>query len=250
MIMENSMIKDYKSTIISNEQIADKIFRLRIQKPNDLSFKCGQFIELRVDNFYLRRPFSIADEGEDYFDLIYKIFGDGTKFMSKNLKEFDEIKFLAPLGNSFEIIPNSKILILGGGVGVAPLYYLSKEAKKLGCDIEICLGFLDKKSIFLKDEFSAITDKFKICTISGDYGIKGTIFEGINEFSNDFVYACGPNAMLKVIQKKFNKGFLSLEARMGCGIGVCNGCVVKSSDGLNKKVCSDGAIFKIDEVIL
>lgn len=250
MMMENFAMKDYRSKIIFNKQIANDIYKLRVQKDINLSFLAGQFIEIRLDNFYLRRPFSIAYEGDDYFDVIYKIFGCGTKFMSKNLKSGDEISYLAPLGNSFKLTPNSKILILGGGVGVPPLYFLANQAKKLNCDIEVCLGFLDKNSIILENEFKKITKNVCICTISGDYGIKGTILDGLDNFKNDLVYACGPNAMLRAIQNKFVKGFISLEARMGCGFGVCNGCVVKTNDGLNKRVCTDGAIFEISEVKL
>lgn len=244
-------MKNYKEKIILNEEIAKDTFKLVIEKDKELQFKPGQFVELKIDEYFLRRPISVADFDENSFTLIYKIMGEGTQKLSE-YKSGKILDFLAPLGNSFPILKDKNILLLGGGVGCAPLFALAKELKNLDANVQIVLGFSDKDSIFYEKEFKDLYPNLAICTMDASYMIKGNVIDGVKamEFKNDFVYACGPNVMLKAISKNYEFGYISLEARMACGIGACVGCVCKDKDQNNLRVCKDGPVFQMQRIEL
>lgn len=243
--------------IRSNEKIAEDTFKMVLHaKDADFDFLSGSFINIKLndDRFILRRPISIyeADEEKKEIKVIYKILGEGTRILS-SYKEGDFISVLGPLGSGFPIQDDSKnILLVGGGVGVPPLYELAKRLFKKGKKITTVLGFKNKESVFLEDEFKKL-GKVILCTDDGSYGFKGLVTEAIekNNVEFDTLYACGPHMMLKALDYKYKeskKGYLSFEERMACGIGACYGCMCNTKDGL-KRVCKDGPVFKLGEVI-
>ncbi|MFM1535041.1 dihydroorotate dehydrogenase electron transfer subunit [Helcococcus ovis] len=237
--------------IKSNELIAKDTYKMVVFCENTSDIKPGQFINIKVEGFSLRRPISICSIDDDTYTIIYKIFGDGTKKMSK-MKSGDCIDVMGFLGNSFPIFKNQdEILIIGGGIGVPPLYEVAKRYRRLGKIVNVVLGFNDKDSIFLKDEFSRLGCNIYVATIDGSFGFKGNVIELIKHFNlNGFVYSCGPNIMLKAVESNFRDGYISKESRMACGVGVCMACVCKAkkSEDNYYRICKEGPVFKIGTV--
>ncbi len=236
-----------KVKILSNEKIAQDVYKMRLRGVKNA--KVGQFLQIQTPGFFLRRPISISEIDGDTVSIIYKTFGKGTLALT-NLH--DELDVLEPFGNGFELEELQEVLLIGGGVGVPPLYELAKQYKKKGADVNVVLGFNTKSDMFYEDEFKALGCKCFVATMDGSYGQKGTVIDVVdeNDFSKIFAYACGPLPMLRAVDKKFSRGFISLEARMACGIGVCMSCVVKSKSDEALRVCTEGPVFKIGEVEL
>lgn len=210
--------------------------------------KTGQFVEISLDGFYLRRPFSVADYEKGIITLIYKVVGQGTKAMTE-LVSGNKLNCLIGLGNGFNISKAKKPLIIGGGIGVAPLYYLAKEFNKKGITPTIVLGFKNNDEIFYIKQFSDI-GKTIIATDDGSFGFHGNVIDAIKakNIDYDYYYACGPMVMLKSLADFSTAGELSLEARMGCGFGACMGCSILTVNG-TKRVCKEGPVFDASEVI-
>ncbi|MGD9677881.1 MAG: dihydroorotate dehydrogenase electron transfer subunit [Vulcanibacillus sp.] len=269
-------MNQYIMTVKENIEIAKDIYQIIIEPKSINRFSKnidiismlplpGQYLHIRVsetNNPLLRRPISIHDydSSSKEVSLIYRINGDGTRLLSKK-KYGDEVDVLGPLGNGFsykQIEKGREILLIGGGIGTPPLYYLAKELVGMGFKITTLLGFQTKEDSILVSDFS-ILGEVRISTIDGSLGIKGTVLNLINECDKwDVFYTCGPTAMMKAIQQRWIAtemvGYLSLEERMGCGVGACYGCVVKVDKSIYKegfkKVCSDGPVFSFREVIL
>lgn len=244
--------------ILSNRKIANLVYEMIIEGKfvEHIKFP-GQFLSIKINDskMILRRPISICDYDESKCTIIYKNFGEGTKFLS-NLNDGETIDILYPLGNGFSYLPeNKKVLVIGGGVGVPPLYKLTKILKEKNCDITTVLGFSTSEDVFYENEFANHTNTF-ISTLDGSYKSKGTVIQLINEnflYENvDIIYACGPNGMLKSINEEFNDKeiYISLEERMACSIGACYACVCKTKNDSYKLVCKDGPVFNGKEVIL
>ncbi|WP_088105029.1 dihydroorotate dehydrogenase electron transfer subunit [Halalkalibacter urbisdiaboli] len=259
------MNKKGRLTIISQRQIADRIYELRCEgELVNAMTSPGQFVHIKVDDYddlLLRRPISICDVNleESQLTMLYRAEGEGTKRLSKRLVD-QEIDVLGPLGQGFpleETKAGEVALLVGGGIGVPPLYYLSKQLKKRGVKVIHVLGFQSKKDVFYEDAFKELGDTF-VTTVDGSHGIKGFVTDAIAQegLSFDTLYSCGPNAMLKALTDRFRekRAFLSLEERMGCGIGACFACVCHLEDDPDgasyRKVCTDGPVFKIGEVVL
>ncbi|TLS35268.1 dihydroorotate dehydrogenase electron transfer subunit [Pseudalkalibacillus caeni] len=252
--------------VTKHEQIAEKIFELTIQNENiDASFKPGQFLHLKVGagmDPLLRRPISICDidEKTNELKMIYRVEGRGTEVLSKTVYG-EKLNVLAPLGNGFpldEAEQGQTALLVGGGIGVPPLYYVSKELKKRGVNVVHVNGFQTGNSVFYEREFSELGPTF-IATVDGTTGTKGFVTDVIEQENLDFdmVFTCGPIPMLKAIEQRYHgkkKVFLSLEQRMGCGIGACFACVCHVQEdpagASYVKVCSDGPVFPSGEVVL
>lgn len=243
------MIKS--QTIKSNELIAKDTYKMVIFCEKTSDIKPGQFVNIKIDGFSLRRPISVCSIDSNSYTIIYKTFGECTKKMSK-MKEGQIIDIMGYLGSSFPILKNEdEILIIGGGVGVPPLYEVAKRYRKLGKIVNVVLGFNDKESVFLKNEFSKLGCNIYVATMDGSLGFKGNVIELIESFSLDgFVYACGPDIMLKAVESKFNKGYISKESRMACGVGVCMACVCKSKKNKDEyfRICKEGPVFEIGMV--
>lgn len=248
----------HRMEVLENLKIAKETYRMTLRGEIDFSFDAGTFLNIKLNDgrYLLRRPISVysVDEDKRTITIIYKILGEGTKILS-NTRQGEYLDCMGPLGTGFPIQDNShNILLVGGGVGVPPLYELGKRLKKEGKKIVSVLGFKDKESIFSKEDFEALGELI-ICTDDGSYGFKGNVLEAIKEGGVNFeaLYSCGPKAMLMALIKEYGKdkskkGWVSFEERMACGIGACYGCMTKTKDGL-KRVCKDGPVFSIREFI-
>jgi len=209
----------------------------------------GQFIDIALDGLFLRRPISICNISGDTMTIIYKIVGKGTEKMAM-LKAGDKLDVLTNLGNGYDLSKvNKDALLIGGGVGVPPLFMLAKELLSKGIDVTVILGFNTKDEIFYEDEFKALGAKVLVTTVDGSYGIKGFVTDIFKDVKYDYFYTCGPLPMLKAVYKATDtSGEFSFEERMGCGFGACMGCSCKTNFG-NKRICKDGPVFKKEEII-
>lgn len=231
-----------------NQKIADGIYKM-ILAGDVGKLVSGQFMEISLDGFYLRRPFSLADFDNHCVTILYKVLGNGTEYMT-TLKIGAKLDCLTELGNGFNLDKSQKPLLVGGGIGIAPLYKLAKDFVQRGITPIIALGYKNKAEAFYIDEFKALGEVI-VSTDDGSVGYCGNIVEAIKAEQNldyDFLYACGPMIMLSSVAKLKTEGELSLEARMACGFGACMGCSINTANGV-KRVCKDGPVFKSSEVI-
>lgn len=246
--------------ILKNEAlIKGFIYRMDIHSPKMVNTaSAGQFLEIKTGHSpLLRKPISLfgIDQEKGNLSLLYQVKGEGTKNLM-NLQPGDSIDLLGPLGKGFSITKpqEKKNLLVGGGIGIAPLYQLGRELLEQGCTFEFILGFASKELSYALNLFEALAP-VKVATMDGSLGTKGTV-EAILETENlsqvDTLYSCGPEPMLKYIQSLGNqvKTQLSLEAYMGCGLGACLSCVCTKKDGDYARVCKEGPVFKGDEVVL
>lgn len=251
------MKKKRELLILSSTVIAKDTYQMVLEN-SELSqiAKPGQFLHISVPNFTLRRPISIADLDFEAgtITIVYKVIGSGTKQLSE-LGRGSMIDVLGPLGNGFDVNQSqaSTVLLIGGGVGVPPLHYLGKVLKARDVNVKTILGFQTANSVFYEDEFSQFSQTY-ISTDDGSYANSGFVTDVIDQVGDfDCYYTCGPLAMIKAVtQKLANKpGYISLEERMGCGVGACFACVIKTDDqGGYKKICQDGPVFSAKEVNL
>ncbi|ARK31064.1 dihydroorotate dehydrogenase electron transfer subunit [Halalkalibacter krulwichiae] len=259
------MIKKDLFIIMKQETIAENIMELTCTSPLTKQMtEPGQFLHLRVDtseDLLLRRPISICDVDveNETVTMLYRIDGKGTKRLS--LKQpGDTINILGPLGNGFPLEATERgetALLVGGGIGVPPLYYLSKQLTERGVKVIHVLGFQNQVNVFYENEFSALGETF-IVTADGSYGEKGFVTDVIKQkdISFDTMYTCGPTPMLSALQTAYREKrlYLSLEERMGCGVGACFACVCHvegdTTQTLYRKVCTDGPVFPVGEVVL
>ena len=208
----------------------------------------GQFVNIKLDGLYLRRPISVCDAEEGKLTLIYKVVGKGTEQM-RDMTE-GTLDILSSLGNGYDTsISGEKPLLIGGGVGVPPLYMLAKELRKEGKEVSVILGFNTKEEIFYEEEFKALGCKVYVTTVDGSYGIKGFVTEAMKEIDYTHFFTCGPEPMLKAVwNASETSGQLSFEERMGCGFGACMGCSCKTLTGF-KRICKDGPIMMKEEIL-
>ncbi len=237
-----------KLSIISNKKIAYKTYQMELKGKFNLN--PGQFINIKINNsneLFLRRPISVCDVNGERLTIIYKVFGKGTELLSKKTTG-QQLDCLLNLGNGFEIVNRQNIVLIGGGVGVPPLYYLAKKLKEEGRKVTVVLGFNSKEEIFLAEEFKQYGD-VHISTVDGSYGTSGTVLNILENLTFDYYYTCGPELMLKALATKYPKdGQLSFEERMGCGFGACMGCSCKTLTGY-KRICVEGPVMKVEEII-
>lgn len=246
-------MQEEKGLIISNTKIAKDTYCMQIQANISKDMLPGQFVNIQVDGFMLRRPISICSiEGKNEFVIIYKVVGDGTKKLS-TLRPHTMLNVFGPLGSHYPIHEEQKeVLLIGGGVGVPPLYELAKQYRNLGTNVYVVLGFNDAESVFYANEFERLGCHVSIATLDGSKGTKGTVMDAIKEhnITCDFTYSCGPRPMLKAIEAAYTKGYMSFESRMACGIGACMACVAKDKkeENMYHKICKEGPVFPIGKV--
>ena len=233
--------------ICSNENIAKDVFKMVLKGDTSHITSSGQFINIKLDNMFLRRPISVYDYDENTVTIIYKVVGQGTKQMSE--LNGGTLDILTGLGNGYTLKQNKKILLLGGGVGVPPLYNLCKNLIQNGCEVSVILGFNSKDDVFCEEDFKSLGAKTIITTVDGSYGIKGFVTDALDKVSYDYFYTCGPEPMLKsVYNNTTTSGEFSFEERMGCGFGACMGCSCKTKYGY-KRICKDGPVLTKEEII-
>ena len=236
--------------IIENTNIAKDVYKMTLEGDTKFIRAAGQFINIQVDGFYLRRPISVCDYDENTITIIYKIFGNGTDKLS-TMKVGETLDILTGLGNGFNTnCEGNRPLIIAGGVGVPPMYRLCKELLKSGKKPTVVFGFASKDDIFYEEEFKNLGVDVHVATVDGSYGTKGFVTDVIKNLSNyTYYYACGPMGMLKAIHSTLEvDGQLSLEERMGCGFGACMGRTIQTRNG-SKRVCKEGPVFRKEELI-
>ncbi|OCA85508.1 dihydroorotate dehydrogenase electron transfer subunit [Bacillus sp. FJAT-27225] len=258
------MITKELCRIISSEEIAANIYKMTVKARFASTAHPGQFVHIKVGGGHgplLRRPISLCsiDKENNEFTVIFRRSGQGTMLLSGEAPGA-VIDVLGPLGNGFpvkEALPGSTALLVGGGVGVPPLYELSRQLAANGVKVIHVLGYQTEEAVFYEEEFASLGETY-IATADGSYGEKGFVTDVIEEKRLDFdtLYACGPKPMLKALEGYSSEKnvFLSLEERMGCGIGACFACVCEVPGDFSgtayKKVCSDGPVFRAGEVVL
>ena len=234
--------------IVENTRLTASVYRMRLVGDTSHITRPGQFVNLKLDGFYLRRPISVCDCVGDTLTLVYKVVGKGTEAMSRMTE--GKVDILTGLGNGYDLsLSGNKPLLLGGGVGVPPLYLLAKELIKEGKEVTVILGFNTKDEIFYEEEFKALGAKVLVATADGSYGVKGFVTNAIEGLDYTHFYTCGPEPMLKAVCKAtVTSGQLSFEERMGCGFGACMGCSCKTLTG-NKRICKEGPVMKKEEIL-
>ena len=235
--------------IKSNKKLTDSIFEMVLEGDTSSITAPGQFINIKLDGFYLRRPISICDYNDTTITIIYKVVGEGTEVMSK-LNAGTELDVLCGLGNGFDTSKSmDKPVLIGGGVGVPPMYNLCKKLIAEGKKVTVILGFNKKDEIFYEDEFKKLGADVKVTTVDGSYGIKGFVTDALKDIDYSYFYTCGPMPMFKAIESTATtSGQYSFEERMGCGFGACMGCSCKTKYG-NKRICKDGPVLVREEII-
>ena len=251
----------YLATVISNEQVADKIFRIELQGDVVKEMNTpGQFVNIKVSNSYeflLRRPISICEinKEKNTFVMVYRADGAGTKKISQ-LKKGEEVDVLGPLGKGYDVYTlkeGQTALLVGGGIGVPPLYELAKQFKNEGIKTIHILGFNNEKDVFYEYKFSELGTTY-VATADGTYGEKGFVTDVIKKYDIEYdkYFSCGPFAMLKALTTMDEEkiGYISLEERMACGVGACYACVCEKQDGSISRVCYDGPVYESTEIAL
>lgn len=235
--------------ITSNEKIARDIFKMTLAGGTSAITAPGQFVNIKLDGLFLRRPISVCDCVGDNLTLIYKVVGRGTEQMSR-MKSGDELDLLTGLGNGYNTeASGDSPLLVGGGVGVPPMYMLCRELISEGKNVTVVLGFNSKDDVFYENEFRALGADVHIATADGTYGIKGFVTDVIKDMQYTFFYTCGPEPMFRAMHKiTKTPGQYSFEERMGCGFGACMGCSCKTLTG-NKRICKEGPVMESEEII-
>ncbi|MFV0255581.1 MAG: dihydroorotate dehydrogenase electron transfer subunit [Erysipelotrichaceae bacterium] len=233
--------------IISNQKISHNTYEMILSSTENLpKMQAGQFINILLPNLSLRRPISICDCDNKTITIIYKVVGKGTAYLAE-LKD-GELDVLIGLGNGYTII-DSKPLLVGGGVGIPPLYLLAKQLLKQGIKPKVILAFNSKSDLFYIDNFKALEIEVIVTTIDGSYGIKGLATTPLNELDYNYLYTCGPKAMLRALYNHTNiSGQYSFEERMGCGFGACMGCSTKTNSS-NKRICLEGPVLLKEDIV-
>lgn len=236
-------------SVKSNIKIATSVYKMELLGNTEGLTKSGQFINIKIDGMYLRRPISVCDCESGVITIIYKVVGKGTEVMS-TMKEGTKLDILTDLGNGYDLSKaGNRPLLLGGGVGVPPLYLLAKKLIAEGKKVSVVLGFNTKDEVFYEDEFKALGASVTVTTVDGSYGTKGFVTDAMDEIDYTYFYTCGPEPMLKAIYKTAKtSGQMSFEERMGCGFGACMGCSCKTITGY-KRICKDGPVLEKEEIL-
>lgn len=236
-------------TLVENIPLAQNVFRMRLTGDNSAITTPGQFVNLKIDGCYLRRPISVCDCRADELTLIYKVVGKGTEIMSK-LPIGSQLDTLAGLGNGFTVSRGGEApLLIGGGVGVPPLYWLCRELVATGVRPTVVLGFNSAADVFYTQEFEALGARVLLATADGSAGTRGFVTDVVSGLEYTYFYSCGPEPMFRALDKVLTtSGEYSFESRMGCGFGACMGCSCKTKYG-NKRICKDGPVLTREEVI-
>ena len=236
-------------TIDYNIKLTDDVYKMRLVGDTSDITKPGQFINIKLSGFFLRRPISVFDCDENAVTIIYKAVGEGTEYMA-TLGKGEKLDILTGLGNGFDVEKcGDRVLLIGGGVGVPPMYYLARKLLDAGKKVSMIMGFNKQSEIFAKEDFEKLGIETFVTTVDGSFGIKGFVTNAMDKVDYDTVCTCGPEPMLKAVyDASKTTGYFSFEERMGCGFGACMGCSCKTKYG-NKRICKDGPILVKEEII-
>ena len=234
--------------IIDNKQLTDSVYKMTLSGDVSAITAPGQFVNIKLDGLYLRRPISVCDIGENSLTIIYKVVGKGTKQMSE--MTCGTLDILTGLGNGYDMtLAGDRPVLLGGGVGVPPMYLLAKELIAQGKKVSVILGFNTGDEVFYENEFKALGADVTVTTVDGSYGLKGFVTDALKDMEYTYFYTCGPEPMLKAVYKaSATSGQMSFEKRMGCGFGACMGCSCKTITGY-KRICKEGPVMKKEEIL-
>ncbi len=235
--------------IIDNVQLTQTVYKMRLRGDVSDITSSGQFVNIKLDGLYLRRPISVCDCENGVLTLIYKVVGKGTEQMCK-MGSGEKLDVLTGLGNGYDTsLAGDNPVLMGGGVGVPPLYMLCKQLIKEGKNVSVILGFNTKDEIFCEEDFKALGATVYVTTADGSYGIKGFVTDALKDIDYSYFYTWGPEPMLKAIFKSTDtSGQFSFEERMGCGFGACMGCSCKTITGY-KRICKEGPVLKKEEIL-
>ena len=236
-------------TVETNEKIAKNVYKLVLLGDTSAITASGQFVNFKVEGCYLRRPISVYSYDEGMLTVIYKVVGMGTDIMAKWEKGY-KVDTLVGLGNGYDLSDSGNApLLIGGGVGVPPMYQLCRKLREAGKDVQVILGFGSKDEVFCEEEFKALGATVYVATADGSYGTKGFVTDVMKNLDYSYFYTCGPEPMFRAIEKiAKTSGQYSFEERMGCGFGACMGCSCKTLYG-NKRICVDGPVLRREEII-
>ena len=234
--------------ILENKPLTKDVFRMVLSGDTSAITASGQFVNIQLDGMYLRRPISVCDWDDRTLTIVYKVVGKGTEAMSK-MAAGVKLDILTGLGNGYDLSKaGANPVLLGGGVGVPPMYGCAKRLVEMGIKPTVILGFNVKDEIFYEEEFKALGCETIVTTVDGSYGVKGFVTNALPENYSHF-YTCGPEPMLKAVYKATNtSGQMSFEERMGCGFGACMGCSCKTLTGY-KRICKDGPVMMKEEIL-
>ena len=242
------MYKQNIYKVLSNTALTKDVYKMILAGDTQHITAPGQFINIKLDGKFLRRPISVCDYDEKSITIIYKVVGEGTAQM-KNIQPGESLDILTGLGNGYDISKSSKPLLIGGGVGVPPMYNLAKTLIADGQKPTVVLGFNTASEVFYEKEFMALGADTYVTTVDGSYGIKGFVTDAMADLDYDYFYTCGPLLMFKAVYNATEtSGQFSFEERMGCGFGACMGCSCKTKYG-NKRICKDGPVLVKEEII-
>ena len=235
--------------ITENRPLTDSVYLMKLEGDTSDITAPGQFVNIKIDGLFLRRPISVCDSEEGELTLIYKVVGRGTEIMSK-MATGEELDILSGLGNGYDTsLSGDKPLLVGGGVGVPPLYKLAKKLISEGKSVSVILGFNTAAEVFYKDEFEALGCTVRVATVDGSLGTRGFVTDAMADIDYTYFYTCGPEPMLKALFRATStSGQLSFEERMGCGFGACMGCTCKTVTG-NKRICKEGPVLVKEDII-
>ncbi len=234
--------------IVENIPLTDSVYRMVLQGDTSAITAPGQFVNILLDGLFLRRPISVCDVQGDLLTIIYKVVGKGTRQMSQMSE--GKLDVLTGLGNGYDLSAAGECpVLIGGGVGVPPMYLLAKELIRQGRQVQVILGFNTEEEVFYEQEFKALGASVTVTTVDGSYGIKGFVTDALKIMDYTYFYTCGPEPMLKAVyQATAVSGQMSFEKRMGCGFGACMGCSCKTITGY-KRICKEGPVMRKEEIL-
>ena len=234
--------------IVENKALTESVYKMVLKGDVSEITAPGQFVNIKLDGLYLRRPISVCDISENSLTIIYKVVGKGTRQMS--LMQQGKLDLLIGLGNGYDLTLSGEYpVLLGGGVGVPPMYLLTRKLIEQGKKVSVILGFNTQSEVFFENEFRALGADVVVTTVDGSYGLKGFVTDALKKMEYSYFYTCGPEPMLKAVYKaSVTSGQMSFEKRMGCGFGACMGCSCKTIAGF-KRICKEGPVMKKEEIL-
>ena len=236
-------------TIKQNVALTESVYEMTLSGDVSAITAPGQFVNILLDGLYLRRPISVCDVGDDTLTIVYKVVGKGTAKMSGMLPG-EKLDVLTGLGNGYDMtVSGDKPVLLGGGVGVPPMYLLAKRLLQQGKQVHVILGFNTAAEIFYEQQFRDLGAQVTVTTVDGSYGVKGFVTDALKDMQYSYFYTCGPEPMLKAVYRaSTTSGQMSFEKRMGCGFGACMGCSCKTITGY-KRICKEGPVMRKEEIL-